>query len=452
MTIQSPSNIASAAQRLADAEASAIEHQRRASREPPADKSAVYPPGTAYALCGAEAQLMAAVVAVITESLTESIKGFYKLRKAYITLDGIIQAQDRYNISKSTSTLNSLGRASKYSDSSLSHPDKQSSSDLNGVSREPKANTAGDDDDEDEFFDAGEVQDKNTSLEGSMANMSVNNKTQASKQESASLSMSNANLGSSGVDEARSQQDARSDTLANDSIILDNPMDVFIHSGSSMAYGLLLLMISLIPPAFAMLLKIVGFRGDRERGISLLWQATNYHNVYGALSGLILFGYYNGLIGFCDILPDSGNTAYPKERLRKLLAEMRNRFPKSHMWQLEQARMTAGDHELEKAVELLSDGTVSPLKQVEALRCFENGLNNMHLHQYEATSELFHKVYTLHTRLSIKETDDLPGYQAQQLVTRPLLLHCRLCSPRTLSSAQDHRHIQCSKSSKIESN
>jgi tetratricopeptide (TPR) repeat protein len=94
----------------------------------------------------------------------------------------------------------------------------------------------------------------------------------------------------------------------------------------------------------------------------------------------------------CDIIPER---AYPKQRLKALLAEMRKRHPKSHLWLLEEARMLGSDKQLEKAVQFIADSGESPLKQLEALSWFERSLTNMYLHDYEATTESFQKCISL---------------------------------------------------------
>ena len=77
----------------------------------------------------------------------------------------------------------------------------------------------------------------------------------------------------------------------------------------------------------------------------MLWQASKFHNLNGAIAALALLGFYNGFVRYCDILPDPSNESeedvegYPRERLTSLLSEMRARFPKSQLWLLEESRM-----------------------------------------------------------------------------------------------------------------
>jgi hypothetical protein len=182
-----------------------------------------------------------------------------------------------------------------------------------------------------------------------------------------------------------------------DSEIFKNEIDVFVHSGANFCFGILLLLISMVPPAFSKLLSIIGFHGDKQRGLRMLWQASKFHNLIGAMAALALLGYYNGFVRYCDIMPDptpgeADVEGYPQERLAALLAEMRSRFPNSRLWLLEESRMMGANKNLDGALDLLSSDNKSPLKQVEALCVFEKSLNALFLHRYDVCSEAFIEV------------------------------------------------------------
>ncbi|KAB8266381.1 hypothetical protein BDV30DRAFT_222006 [Aspergillus minisclerotigenes] len=333
-----------ASERLNTAETSAANDQNKAqhnSHAPNTYHSPIYSPGTEFALCQAMAQLMSAVVGVLNESLTESIKGFYKMRKAYITLDGILKMEQAYMQSIS-------GGVSPADQGEESKPSPTATVEAKGLSQR--------------LSDLSVSQDSTKS--GELTEPSTPNP---------------------------------SDMLSHDpdSDIFKNQIDVFVHSGSNFCFGILLLVISMVPPAFSKLLSIIGFYGDKERGLRMLWQASKFNNLIGALAAFAILAYYNGFVRYCDIMPDpvpgdQGDVqGYPQKRLEALLAQMRQRFPKSQLWLLEESRMEGANKNLERSLELLCGEERSPLKQVEALRVFERSLNAMYLHKYELCAEAF---------------------------------------------------------------
>ncbi|KAL3480241.1 hypothetical protein BJX99DRAFT_37173 [Aspergillus californicus] len=323
-----------AADRLNEAENKAYNDQQRAKQHAQSSDiyhSEIYAPGTEFVLCQAMAQLMCAVVGVLNESLTESIKGFYKLRKAYFALDAVLKMEEKFMQSQ---------RA-----------------DLSTSVKDGKATV------------------ETVDVTGNISNLNLTDTAKGTVSSSTSTS----------------------DLIDHDedSDIFKNQIDVFIHSGASFCYGVLLLLISMVPPAFSRLLSIVGFHGDKDRGLKLLWQASKFHNLPGAIAALTLLGYYNAFVRYCDIMPDTeagkdGDIqGYPQEKLDALLTRMRNRFPKSQLWLLEDSRMNGANHRLDVALELLCTDQVSPLKQVEALKVFEKSLNAMYLHNYDLCAEAF---------------------------------------------------------------
>lgn len=375
---------------------------------------------------------MSAVVGVLTESLTEAIKSFYKLRRAYQTLESIMDAEKKYLKERSTSSLASAGSsrpastastkdASQVSVNKPSTPEKPSAApSTTSLSGEPKIEEAGKNngkipairtDDDFDFVDADEAHPDIATPQEYMGHINVPTEQGASidldnsRKEVHIKSSSAPNLPSNPTP-TTSVPDAvedfskltLQDTIRQEddiSIYGKHPVDTFIISGANFCFGILLLMVALVPPAFATLLRIVGFRGDRDRGVTMLWQATKFHNIHGAMAGLVLFGYYNVIVGFCDIIPSTREGIYPKARCQALLAEMRRRHPDSHLWLLEEARMMASERQLEKSIAFMADAPPSKLKQLEALNWFERSLSYMYIHEYEEASVAFQKCVTL---------------------------------------------------------
>ncbi|KAM0555909.1 hypothetical protein ACHAPJ_006311 [Fusarium lateritium] len=334
-------------------EAKALADHKKAQKHGKARAgSRLYPPGTEFELVRAETQLMGAVVGVLHESLIDAMKSFLKLRKAFMTLDAIIEAE--------TKTLGS--RPEGNPEASLSaQPVNEVSKSMEKLEVESSSGTQ----------TPANVESSNSSTQGTS--------TEDEK-----------------VDTGAPLREARSKPTESDSVLLENPLDVFVHSGANMCFGMILLMLTLVPPAFTRLLSVVGFRGDRERGVRMLWRSTAYANVNGAIAGLVLLSYYNALLGAVDILPDAKDfddgaeiVGPPREKCDKLLASMRSRYPDSRLWLIEEARLHSNERDVTKAVEVLTTGGESKMKQVTALNNFELSLNSMAIQDWHLMRDSF---------------------------------------------------------------
>ena len=354
---------------LQKAEDKSWEDMKRAQKESTAFRSTIYPPGTEYLLCYAIAQFTGALAAVLSGSVTEAVKGFYKLRKAYITLDGIMEIEARYFKQKGRPR-----RGSRLSWASLgSRPTTQ------------------------------EAENTPVGSEGVSASSSV----EFSSEKLASIEPSNAPN-----EKVRNNPEhlggftpisplpptpvsVRSHLLEEDpeNLGFTEHTDIFVHSGTRLCYGILLVVFSMIEsPLFSKILYIVGFKGDRERGTRYLWQASRFSNFNSAIAGIALLGYYNSLVGFCDILPtDSGAeddlAGYPRLRLQGLLKDMRRRYPDSKLWKLEDARMEGHNKNLKAALRTLVENAGSHMKQIAIINTFETGLTSMFIHEYQLCAE-----------------------------------------------------------------
>jgi len=202
-----------ASDRLADAEGSADRDQKKTIREKTQQSS--FPPGTEFALAHAESQLMSAVVGVLSESVVESMKAFYKMRSAYKTLEGL-----QVHVSGSDTPL---ARLDRMGGSKVSLPKSLKASE--------KGSGGG-----------------GNSLSAGMAGLEMR---PASADGVPPRNSSISHLSAASLDSHY------------------NSMDKFIISGTNLCFGMLLLILGMVPPSMKRIMTIVGFRGGKKPAIPL---------------------------------------------------------------------------------------------------------------------------------------------------------------------------------------
>lgn len=345
-----------------------------------------------YSVAYAEAQLLGAITLFLSESVIDSAKALYKLRKAFQTFDEVNKQLTSSNLK---STLSS-GMASSTPNLSFTHTGNirsQSSS----ASLKPNGSKSG-------LKDNGII-----SLE-SLKNPEI--AARAKKFQQARMQRANLLTGGESDRDLISQaiSDLSLDTNKHKRAGQDT-VDEYITSAINACYGLLQLVISIIPPGLGRVLSIVGFYGDKEEGLTKLWKATSHINIHGSIALLALLQFYDGPTQVSGFNPTRTATASPevedfgdnpiptdvsdlaqtKKCLRIALTQAREHYSKGPLWQLQEGRMKASEGKLREAVAIMDDTSRGPinLRQVEGLMLFDKTMFIVSLHGYETAAPNF---------------------------------------------------------------
>ncbi|EGV61470.1 hypothetical protein CANTEDRAFT_124175 [Yamadazyma tenuis ATCC 10573] len=398
-----PEVMAKAHQTLSGAESASVENAKYNVRYNLVT-SYIYPPGTEFQVTHAESTLLNALLMLLQENngVVESAKALYKLRKAYHTLDAVYK-----RIKDSEPIFNrNLSRLRKQSSKVFQNNSSVSSVDLPGLVDE-KTSTLPPDfklmKDLEAVFQMRKSRVEGTNLDESAdLTTSVTDPHYADSYGGASIL-------------------TESSTERNDTYLHVSTIDEFIHSGVQLCFGILQVVLSLIPPTIGKVLAIVGFKGERDVGLRLLWRnAITCRNIHGDLALLCLLVFYDGPVQFVDQgfqLPEHTNanvsviidigarTSISDSELDKilmnpdfytpqLLDKARTIFPHNALWVLQQGRVLASHGQLKKAIEQMQGFTDDPnnkiqMQQAESLLVFDRGTFYCFDHEFDLAARDF---------------------------------------------------------------
>ena len=394
-----PDVIKTACNSLYEAEQAAYKERQKAIKNNKVSSSR-FPPGLEYSVAYAEAQLLSAITLFLSESVIDNAKALYRLRKAYQTFE---QVSKQLNSSSLQDTLSSSISAST---PNLLHTTKGSlSNQTSTASLRGKGTTVDDGILTLESLKVPEVAARakkfhKARLERSKK-LAGNDKSHHLAQVEKALA--DMTLGSNGTNKAGQET-----------------VDEYIVSAINACYGLLQLVISIIPPGIGRVLSIVGFNGDKDEALTMLWKATAHTNIHGCIALLALLQFYDGPTQVSDIvLPSTktessslaeteGEPMIPtnfddidetKRCLKAALARTSKHYSHGALWQLQEGRMKASEGQLKEAVEIMDDTSRGPinLRQVEGLMLFDKTMFILALHGYETAAPNYLRLIDLNS-------------------------------------------------------
>eukprot|EP01134_Creolimax_fragrantissima_P008040 CFRG8040T1 len=118
-------------------------------------------------------------------------------------------------------------------------------------------------------------------------------------------------------------------------------------AGVRMGYGMFNLMISMLPPKVLKLLEFIGFKGDRELGMSLLQRSGDTDTLRATMSNLSILSYHYVIVRFLNLIKEDLTVA------DEMLDRYIERYPNGAFFLFYKGRRHLVRREPEKAIEAL---------------------------------------------------------------------------------------------------
>ncbi|EPY52535.1 eukaryotic protein [Schizosaccharomyces cryophilus OY26] len=146
-------------------------------------------------------------------------------------------------------------------------------------------------------------------------------------------------------------------------------IDEFIESSVITGYGVLTFLISLLSPSIMRILSFFSFHGARKEAVQLLWTATDYSNIQGAVALLCLYAFNAMVQSSASILPLN----YSDElfRCQQAIDSIRQRYSKGAIWAVMQGKLYFLRGNTEKALEMEEMHIDNSMEQIIAMKGFD---------------------------------------------------------------------------------
>lgn len=149
-------------------------------------------------------------------------------------------------------------------------------------------------------------------------------------------------------------------------------IDEFIESGVSLCYGIIQLILSILPPAVTTVLNAIGFKIDKLEGLELLWDVVNERNIFSGLSLGSLVIYYHGPFKFIDNNFDIPiedkkikQLIHPGNLLDNQILKATCVFPESSLWVLQEGIILSSEGKLKEALDVIGR---KPIESIQMLQ------------------------------------------------------------------------------------